>query len=115
MPQPITPSVCAPTRFDTPRPAKIPSETGAAVLEGGRNMDTVGRALAIATSLLAGFGLAAPAYAADYYVSGSSGNDDNPGTLESPWQTIQKANATLQAGDTVYIRGGTYDITGSAV
>lgn len=54
-------------------------------------------------------------HAATYYVSGSTGNDSNPGTLESPWKTINKANQTLQAGDTVYIRAGTYSITGSGI
>lgn len=47
-------------------------------------------------------------WAATYYVSATNGNDGNPGTLASPWKTIGKANATLKAGDTVYIRGGTY-------
>jgi hypothetical protein len=42
-----------------------------------------------------------------YYVS-TAGDDDNPGTETRPWQTIQKAADTLVAGDTVYIRAGTY-------
>jgi hypothetical protein len=62
-------------------------------------------------SLLAAFFVTVlPAHAVDYYISGSSGNDINPGTLASPWKTIQKANSRLQAGDTVYIRGGTYQV-----
>ena len=48
------------------------------------------------------------AYAAIYYVS-PSGNDANSGNLLStPWKTITKAANTLVAGDTVYIRAGTY-------
>jgi len=43
-----------------------------------------------------------------YYVDGTNGDDSDPGTLNEPWQTINKANSTLQAGDTVYIREGTY-------
>ena len=57
---------------------------------------------------------AAPAAPADasldgmiYYVA-PSGNDDNPGSLAYPWRTIQKAADTLVAGDTVYVRAGTY-------
>ncbi len=50
------------------------------------------------------------AYAATYYVDGASGDDNNAGTIESPWKTIHKANITLQAGDTVYIRGGDYNL-----
>jgi hypothetical protein len=42
-----------------------------------------------------------------YYVS-SQGNDSNPGTQYTPWQTIQKAADTLTAGETVYIRAGRY-------
>jgi hypothetical protein len=44
----------------------------------------------------------------DYYVA-PTGNDSNPGTESQPWQTIQKAANTLVAGDTVYIRAGTYE------
>lgn len=47
------------------------------------------------------------AQATDYYVA-PTGADTNPGTLASPWKTIGKANAMLKAGDTVFLRGGTY-------
>src|SRR5690606_39940973 len=48
------------------------------------------------------------AFAADYYVS-PSGKDDNAGTSpSSPWQSIKKANAALQSGDVVHLRGGHY-------
>ena len=42
-----------------------------------------------------------------YYVA-PTGNDANPGTQSRPWRTIQHAADTLVAGDTVYIRAGTY-------
>jgi hypothetical protein len=42
-----------------------------------------------------------------YFVS-TSGDDQNPGTWDEPWRTITKAANTVVAGDTVYIRGGTY-------
>ena len=42
-----------------------------------------------------------------HYVS-KSGNDNNPGTLNSPWRTIQYAANTVMAGDTVFVRGGVY-------
>lgn len=48
------------------------------------------------------------AYAATYYVT-QNGNDSNPGTINNPWRTIAKANRTLGAGDSVYIRQGTYN------
>jgi hypothetical protein len=43
-----------------------------------------------------------------HYVS-TSGNNANPGTSTSPWRTIQYAAGKASAGDTVYIRGGTYN------
>jgi len=42
-----------------------------------------------------------------YYVS-TSGNDSNPGSLSQPWQSIYQSATTVMAGDTVFIRGGTY-------
>src|SRR5690554_3449570 len=42
-----------------------------------------------------------------YYIS-PDGDDDNPGTLEKPWGTLSGNAAKVQAGDTVYIRGGIY-------
>jgi len=48
--------------------------------------------------------------ATDYYVDGTapSASDGNPGTLQSPWSTIQHAAETAVAGDTIYIKAGTY-------
>ncbi|MGH8603291.1 MAG: right-handed parallel beta-helix repeat-containing protein, partial [Gammaproteobacteria bacterium] len=45
-----------------------------------------------------------------YYVDNNhpSANDSNPATEALPWKTIQKAANTLVAGDTVYIKQGTY-------
>src|SRR5664280_452064 len=51
------------------------------------------------------------ALAAEYYVS-PTGSDSNPGTLASPFATLQKGNNTAAAGDTVWMRGGTYNTTG---
>jgi PKD repeat protein len=42
-----------------------------------------------------------------YYVS-PTGSDSSPGTEALPWRTIQKAATTVSAGDTVYVRAGTY-------
>ncbi len=42
-----------------------------------------------------------------YYVA-KNGNDNNLGTELSPWLTIQKAANTAKAGDTVYVKAGTY-------
>ena len=52
--------------------------------------------------------LAGQADAANYYVS-TTGSNANAGTsLASPFLTIQQAANVAQAGDNVYVRGGTY-------
>jgi len=43
----------------------------------------------------------------DYYVA-KDGVDSNDGSVDFPWQTIQKAAETARAGDTVYVKAGTY-------
>jgi hypothetical protein len=48
------------------------------------------------------------AYFVDTDSVGGPCNDANPGTLTQPWCTIARANSTLAAGDTVYLRVGTY-------
>jgi len=58
---------------------------------------------------LAPNGLIGTAEAASTYYVSPSGNDSNPGTQASPFRTIQKGVNTAQAGDTVLVRGGTYN------
>jgi len=48
-----------------------------------------------------------PVSAADYYVS-PRGSDANPGTLNAPWRTVQKAADAAAVGDTVHLRKGIY-------
>lgn len=47
------------------------------------------------------------ATAAIYYVS-PNGNDANPGTIDLPWQTVNRSVTGRLPGDTVYLRGGSY-------
>ncbi len=49
----------------------------------------------------------------DYYIA-VYGDDNNPGTYEAPWATLQKAFDVALPGDTVYIRGGVYFSTSPA-
>ena len=51
--------------------------------------------------------LPSQANAANYYVA-TNGSDTGAGTLASPYKTIQEAANVAQAGDNVYVRGGTY-------
>ena len=44
---------------------------------------------------------------AQYYVS-PSGSDNNPGTLQQPFKTIQKAADIMIAGETCFIMNGQY-------
>jgi hypothetical protein len=67
-------------------------------------------------SVFATAALAQAATQASYYVS-PTGNDANPGTLELPFQTIEKARDVVRTltpsmtGDiVVYLRGGTYQL-----
>jgi len=54
------------------------------------------------------------------YIVAPDGDDSNPGTEATPWQTIQHAAETLAPGDTVYARAGVYheavsiEVSGSA-
>ena len=51
---------------------------------------------------------AVPALAANSYYVSATGNDANAGTLASPYKTISKGISKAVAGDTVYVRAGTY-------
>src|SRR5215475_1054797 len=60
------------------------------------------------TVLLTGSVLApCVATAATYYVA-TTGSDANPGSQSQPFRTIDKGVQALHAGDTLYLRGGTY-------
>jgi hypothetical protein len=49
-----------------------------------------------------------PAATTVYYIS-PHGDDGNPGTMASPWRTIQKAANTVSAGDTAVLLDGVYE------
>jgi hypothetical protein len=51
--------------------------------------------------------------ATQYFIS-TTGIDTNSGTITSPFLTISKALGSFAAGDTIYVRGGTYIYTGSS-
>ena len=46
--------------------------------------------------------------AQDFYVSDSNGSDNNSGTLEAPFKTINKGISMVSAGGTVYVMDGIY-------
>ena len=53
------------------------------------------------------FSFCSSLFATEYYI-GFNGNDNNDGSIKSPWRNIAKANSTLIAGDTVFINTGEY-------
>ena len=74
------------------------------------NRQTVSNVIAI-VGILVVFVVANPQSslaAATYYVATTVRMRD-PGTLAAPWRTIQHAVDTVSAGDTVYLRAGTYN------
>ena len=54
--------------------------------------------------------LASSSRAATIYVA-PTGSDSNPGTLELPFYSLSKAIPLAGAGDTIYVRGGTFTYT----
>lgn len=48
--------------------------------------------------------------AAEYYVS-PTGSDTNPGSIDQPFASLEKGHSVASAGDTIWIRGGTYHLT----
>jgi parallel beta-helix repeat protein len=60
--------------------------------------------------MLAGLMMSVPASAATYFVAqeAASAADTNAGTVEAPFKTIAPAMKVLQAGDTLWIKKGTY-------
>ncbi len=53
-------------------------------------------------------------FATNYYVA-TTGNDSNSGTLSSPFKTLAKAISIASAGDYIYLRGGTHNVTSSPI
>ena len=53
--------------------------------------------------------LSTEAFSSVYYVA-VDGSDSNAGTKEKPFASLNKANKVVSAGDTVWIRGGVYDL-----
>jgi len=49
----------------------------------------------------------------DYYVA-VDGSDENPGTMDEPFATMQHAIDVAEAGELVFVRGGVYEIVDGA-
>jgi MYXO-CTERM domain-containing protein len=67
---------------------------------------TLGVAVALGVLVVA----PAVSRATEYYVS-PTGSDTAAGTMAAPFATLSKANSAAAAGDTIWVRGGTYYLT----
>jgi len=62
------------------------------------------------TAFVAAFSVAGLAHAAEFFVA-PTGSDANAGTLDAPFATLLKGHDAASAGDTVWLRGGTYKVS----
>ncbi|MBB5783454.1 right-handed parallel beta-helix repeat-containing protein [Nonomuraea jabiensis] len=68
-------------------------------------------ALGLSAAIAPGTAAASSAAAGNTYYVAPNGNDNAAGTQAAPWASIAHAQAVVTAGDTVYLRGGTYAYT----
>jgi Right handed beta helix region len=67
--------------------------------------------LALALAVIGSFAHSVQAAPKTLYVAPTGGSDSNPGTdINSPLATITKAISNAAAGDTIYVRGGTFNL-----
>jgi hypothetical protein len=64
--------------------------------------------------LLSFSGIPVSGFSQPYYVA-LNGSDSNSGTISSPFRTIEKAVTVVRPGETIYVRGGTYNLTSTIV
>jgi len=93
-----------------------------AINKGSKGVEHIKRMIHFSLFFFVIFCIPVFANAADYYVA-TNGNDSNPGTEAQPWQHIAYATCggsylcpvttnnpnKLTVGDTLYVRGGTYN------
>ncbi len=73
-------------------------------------LSLLSRAALLASAVLVGVLLGSgSAAAADYYVA-KAGSDQNSGSLAEPFASLQKGHDVAAAGDTVWLRGGSYPV-----
>jgi parallel beta-helix repeat protein len=77
-------------------------------------MDKLARLLFVVITTLVSFALLTPQFISktfastnSYYIA-TNGNDSNSGSFSSPFHTFSKALSKVSAGDTVYVKDGTY-------
>jgi hypothetical protein len=74
---------------------------------------SVGAGLLASTGLAARSGLSAEGRdETSHYVAPTGDDVGGDGSIGSPWATLQKAYSAARPGATIFLRGGTYDLTG---
>src|SRR4051812_5980519 len=66
-------------------------------------------AAVLATGLAVSHPAAGPVNAATSYYVAKTGSDSASGSLSHPWGSVRYAMTRLSAGDTLFVRGGTYN------
>ena len=54
--------------------------------------------------------VASTSEAVDYFIAPFGGSDSNDGSIGAPFATFTKAISSANAGDTIFVRGGTYNL-----
>ena len=67
--------------------------------------------LAICFFVISSAFIAIEATARTYYIAPDGDDINGNGTKDSPWETLQKAHDNVSAGETIYCRGGTYNLS----
>lgn len=70
-----------------------------------------GRLCAMIVTIIAALIIARPLKAGSFYVA-PDGDDQHPGTLKQPFASLARAQDAAKPGDTVWIRGGRYELKG---
>lgn len=70
--------------------------------------------VSVRLSFIAAILVSIPLRAAEFYVA-PTGKDTNAGTIEAPFGTITRGQEAASAGDTVWIRGGVYEFSGTEI
>jgi len=95
-------SLTSTTIYTTFSPTAVQSYSG--------NISNAGSGAATQNVAVTGSGIQQTNTGTTYYVS-PTGSDSNPGTLAAPFLTLSKAMGKAAAGVTIYMRGGTYNIS----
>jgi Protein of unknown function (DUF1565) len=88
---------------DYAAPATVPSPATVTVTAISQASTSVSASAVVTVTAAATTGTGSSFYVA------TTGNDSAAGTISAPWKTIQHAASSVHAGDTVYVRAGTYN------